>query len=57
LGTSYITYKETEGAITAFASLDKTYFQGRKLHIFPSQKKPPPPPLPELSELEIENKK
>lgn len=41
LGISYVTFKETEGAISAFASLDKTFFQGRKLHIFPSQKKPP----------------
>lgn len=41
LGIAYVTFKETEGAITAFASLDKSFFQGRKLHIFPSQKKPP----------------
>ena len=44
LGIAYITFKETEGAISAFASLDKTFFQGRKLHIFPSQKKPPAEP-------------
>lgn len=41
LGIAYITFQDTEGAITAFASLDKSFFQGRKLHIFPSQKKPP----------------
>jgi RNA recognition motif-containing protein len=26
LGIAYITFKETEGAITAFATLDKTFF-------------------------------
>lgn len=26
LGISYVKFKETEGAITAFATLDKTYF-------------------------------
>ena len=26
LGIAYITYRETEGAITAFATLDKSYF-------------------------------
>ena len=44
LGISYIRFKETEGAITAFATLDKTYFQGRKLHILPAQTKPPSEP-------------
>jgi len=44
LGIAYITYKEAEGAISAFASLDKSYFQGRKLHILPAQSKPPKDP-------------
>jgi multiple RNA-binding domain-containing protein 1 len=26
LGISYVSFKETEGAITAFATLDKTYY-------------------------------
>tara|TARA_B110000285_G_scaffold226702_1_gene286868 strand:- start:1187 stop:1345 length:159 start_codon:yes stop_codon:yes gene_type:complete len=26
LGIAYISFKETEGAITAFASLDKSYY-------------------------------
>lgn len=36
MGIAYVTFKETEGAISAFASLDKQYFQGRKLHIMPA---------------------
>ena len=39
---AYVNFEETEGAISAFATLDKTYWQGRKLHILPAQKKPPP---------------
>ena len=42
LGIAYVTFKETEGAITCFATLDKTYFQGRKLHIMPAKEKPKP---------------
>ena len=42
LGVAYINFEETEGAISAFATLDKTYWQGRKLHILPAQRKPPP---------------
>lgn len=41
LGIAYITFKETEGAISAFAQLDKSFFQGRKIHIMPAQAKPP----------------
>lgn len=37
LGIAYVSFKETEGAISAFADLDKTYYQGRKLHILPAQ--------------------
>ena len=44
LGISYVKFAETEGAITAFATLDKTYFQGRKLHILPAKTKPPSEP-------------
>jgi hypothetical protein len=29
--------------VSAFAELDKTYYQGRKLHILPAQPKPPKP--------------
>lgn len=36
LGISYITFRETEGAISAFATLDKSFFQGRKIHILPA---------------------
>ena len=36
LGISYISFKETEGAISAYATMDKTYYQGRKLHILPA---------------------
>lgn len=42
LGIAYVTFKETEGAISCFATLDKTYFQGRKLHIMPAKAKPLP---------------
>ena len=44
LGIAYITFDQTEGAISAYASLDKQYYQGRKLHIMPAQKKPPAEP-------------
>ena len=43
LGIGYIRYAEAESAIQAFAELDKTYFQGRKIHIKPCEKKPPKP--------------
>jgi multiple RNA-binding domain-containing protein 1 len=43
-GFAYVSFKETEAAISAFAQNDKTYFQGRKIHIFPSQRKPPQEP-------------
>lgn len=54
LGISYVKFKEIEGAITAFATLDKTYFQGRKLHILPAQSKPPSEPKPEKTTEERE---
>ena len=43
LGLGFVRFTTSEGAIQAFAELDKTYFQGRKLHIKPAEKKPPPP--------------
>jgi len=46
LGIAYISFKDTEGAISAFAQLDKTFYQGRKLHILPAQKKPPREEIP-----------
>lgn len=42
-GFAFIRFATIEGAIGAFAELDKTYFQGRKLHILPAQAKPPKP--------------
>ena len=36
LGIAYVSFKETEGAISAYATLDKSYYQGRKLHILPA---------------------
>ena len=42
-GFAFIRFKEVEGAVTAFAQMDKKYYQGRKLHILPAQKKPPKP--------------
>eukprot|EP01022_Parablepharisma_sp_SALTPOND_P000849 TRINITY_DN105141_c1_g1_i1.p1 TRINITY_DN105141_c1_g1~~TRINITY_DN105141_c1_g1_i1.p1 ORF type:complete len:883 (-),score=168.68 TRINITY_DN105141_c1_g1_i1:5214-7862(-) len=39
-GYAYVAYSTAESAIDAFAHLDKTIFQGRKLHILPAQKKP-----------------
>ncbi len=35
-------FENIESAISAYAALDQKYFQGRKLHIKPAQKKPPP---------------
>ncbi|TNV73771.1 hypothetical protein FGO68_gene13218 [Halteria grandinella] len=54
-GFAFVRFATIEGAVTAFAELDKTYFQGRKLHILPAQAKPPKPvieapPLPEITE-------
>jgi multiple RNA-binding domain-containing protein 1 len=42
-GFAFVRFATIEGAVTAFAELDKTYFQGRKLHILPAQAKPPKP--------------
>ena len=44
LGIGFVRFSASESAIQAFAELDKTYFQGRKLHIKPAERKPPPPP-------------
>lgn len=41
LGLGFIRFQESECAIQAFAELDKSYFQGRKIHIKPAEKKPP----------------
>lgn len=35
-GFAFVRFATIEGAVTAFAELDKTYFQGRKLHILPA---------------------
>lgn len=43
LGLGYIRFQEAEAAIQAFAEKDQTYFQGRKIHIKPAEKKPPKP--------------
>lgn len=40
LGLGFIRYAESESAIQAFAEMDKSYFQGRKIHIKPAEKKP-----------------
>jgi multiple RNA-binding domain-containing protein 1 len=42
-GFAFIRFATVEASVSAFAELDKTYFQGRKLHILPAQKKPPKP--------------
>ena len=42
-GFAFVRFTSIEGSVSAFAELDKTYFQGRKLHILPAQKKPPKP--------------
>ena len=47
LGIGFVRFAEQEAAIQAFAELDKSYFQGRKIHIKPCEKKPPKPDLPE----------
>lgn len=39
-GYAFIKFETSESAITAYASVDKSYFQGRKIHILPAQKKP-----------------
>jgi multiple RNA-binding domain-containing protein 1 len=41
LGLAFVRYEETESAISAYAELDQKYWQGRKLHIKPAEKKPP----------------
>ena len=46
LGIGFVRYVTSEAAISAFASLDQTYFQGRKLHIKPAERKPPAPEEP-----------
>ena len=46
-GFAFVRFSTVEGAVSAYAELDKTYFQGRKLHILPAQKKPPKPIEPE----------
>lgn len=43
LGLGFIRYTASEAAIQAFAELDKSYFQGRKIHIKPAERKPPAP--------------
>lgn len=42
-GFAFVRFTTVEGSVSAFATLDKTYFQGRKLHILPAQAKPPKP--------------
>lgn len=41
LGIGFVRFQESEHAISAFAELDKSYYQGRKIHIKPAEKKPP----------------
>lgn len=41
LGIGFIRFETSEAAISAFAEMDKSFFQGRKLHIKPAEKKPP----------------
>ena len=43
LGIGFIRFATTEATISAFAQLDKTYFQGRKIRIKPAERKPPQP--------------
>jgi len=43
LGLGFVRFSESESAIQAFAELDQIYYQGRKLHIKPAEKKPPKP--------------
>lgn len=35
-GFAFVRYATIEGSVSAFAELDKTYFQGRKIHILPA---------------------
>ena len=44
LGLGFVRYVTSESAIQAFAELDKSYFQGRKIHIKPAERKPEKPP-------------
>ena len=43
LGLGFVRYVTSESAIQAFAELDKSYFQGRKIHIKPAERKPEKP--------------
>lgn len=43
LGLGFVRFAESEFAIQAFAELDQSYYQGRKIHIKPAEKKPPKP--------------
>jgi multiple RNA-binding domain-containing protein 1 len=52
-GFAFVRFATVEGAVSAYAELDKTYFQGRKLHILPAQKKPPKPIEPEPIATEV----
>ena len=52
-GFAFLRFATEESAVLAFASMDKKFYQGRKLHILPAQKKPPKPIVelaPELIE-------
>jgi multiple RNA-binding domain-containing protein 1 len=35
-GFAFVRFATIEGSVSAFAELDKTYFQGRKIHILPA---------------------
>ena len=35
-GFAFVRFKSAEGAVSAFAELDKTFYQGRKLHVLPA---------------------
>jgi multiple RNA-binding domain-containing protein 1 len=35
-GFAFMRFSTIESTVSAFATLDKTYFQGRKLHILPA---------------------
>lgn len=39
-GYAFVKFEMSESAIAAYATVDKTYFQGRKVHVLPAQKKP-----------------
>ena len=39
LGIGFVRFETSEATISAFAELDKSYFQGRKLHIKPAERK------------------